>query len=79
MRKQIAIRENDDSIIQVDYDETEGVSGKYWVIQKNKTGYGKHIIVSRIFDTETAWSDAERHANDLLRGLGFNYTHTINL
>jgi hypothetical protein len=79
MRKQIAIRENDDSIIQVDYDETQGVSGKYWVIQKNKTGWGKHIILSRIFDTETAWSDAERHANDLLKNCGFNYTHTINL
>lgn len=79
MRKQIAIRENEDAIIQVDYDETEGVSGKYWVIQKNKTGWNKYLTLTRIFDTETAWSDAERHANDLLRQCGFNYTQTINL
>jgi hypothetical protein len=78
MRQQIAIRENEDSVIKVDYSEDEGVSGKYWVIQKNKTGYGNQIIVTRIFETETAWSDAERHANDLLRGLGFDYTQTIS-
>lgn len=79
MRKQIAIRENDDTSIQVDYDEKEGVAGKYWVIQQNKTGWNKHITITRIFDTETAWSDAERYANDLLRQCGFPYTHTINL
>lgn len=79
MRQEIARRENDDVLVTVDCNTDEGVSGKYWVTQKNKTGWGKHITMSRIFDRETAHSDAERYANDLLRNLGFNYTQHIIL
>lgn len=79
MKQQIAIRKNDNAVIKVEYNEEEGVSGKYWVIHESKTSYGNPIIVRRIFDTETAWSDAERHANDLLSKLGFDYTQTITL
>ena len=79
MRVQITKRENDDSLVAVDYDPNDGVSGKYWVIQKSKTGWNKKITFTRIFETETAWMDAERYANDVLRQLGFDYTQTIYL
>jgi hypothetical protein len=79
MEQQIVIRKNDNAVIEVKYDEEQGVSGKYWVIHESKTNSGNPIIVKRIFDTETAWSDAERYANDLLSKLGFDYTQTITL
>jgi hypothetical protein len=79
MKQQIALRKNDDAVIKVEYDEDQGVSGKYWVTHESTTNFGSPIIVRRIFDTETAWSDAERHANDLLSKLGFDYTQTITL
>jgi hypothetical protein len=79
MKTQIALREKEDSLVTVEYDASEGVSGKYWVIHQNKFGHGHGISLIRTFDSETAWSDAERYTNDLLLKLGFNYTQTVTL
>ena len=79
MKQQIALRQNDNAVIKVEYDEGEGVSGKYWITHESKTNSGNSIIVRRIFESETAWSDAERYANDLLSEYDFDYTQTIAL
>jgi len=78
MRALAATRLVGDMLIEVYYEPNEGVAGKYTIVKT--TGMPKEIKTKiKTFDTETAWSDAERYANDLLREAGLDYTHTINL
>jgi len=67
--------------VEVHYNEKEGVSGRYIVIATSNNG----DIKARLFENETAWSDAERYANDCLHkilkdaGRDFDYTQNISL
>jgi hypothetical protein len=79
MRITIAMRKADDCSVTVDYDEDTGVSGTYWVKSIIETNNGAPIEHTKVFTSETAWSDAERYANDKLRLLGLDYTSSIQL
>lgn len=73
--KVIATRIINGHVIAVNYWEKLGVSGMFAVMTTadGKTG------TSKIFKTETAWSDAERYANDELLRVGGDYTQYITL
>lgn len=51
---------NEDQILTVHYDPEIHY---YWVAIKDPKG--KSIVREKLFKGETAWSDAERYANDL--------------
>ena len=77
--KTVAERTANDSTIRVDYDADEGVVGKYAVHLITQTTPTQKITSVRTFDSETAWSDAERYANNLLHKIGLDYTNHISL
>ncbi|CAB4194610.1 hypothetical protein UFOVP1264_65 [uncultured Caudovirales phage] len=77
MRALIAERTLAGGIVSVYYDPEAGVSGRYWVSAKNRSG--KSLVQEKIFSDEKAWSDAERFANDVMHSLGGDYTQTIAL
>ena len=63
MKQRIATRVlgiNEDKILIVNYDPE---IQQYWV--SIKTPQGKSFVREKTFKGETAWSDAERYANDL--------------
>jgi len=74
--KVIATRIINGHVIAVNYWEKLGVNGMFAVITTEPDG---KTGTSKIFKTETAWSDAERYANDELLRIGGDYTQHITL
>jgi hypothetical protein len=68
---------NEDHHLKIWYDPEAGDAGKYWVSVKKPTG--QSIVREKVFDGETAWSDAERFANDLVMKYDGDYTQAISL
>lgn len=70
-----AVRQIDGSLLTVICWDQLGVSGLYTVIVAQPDG----TVTGKSFKDETAWSDAERYANDELHRLGGDYTQQISL
>lgn len=79
MRARIATRSIGDLVINVYHEPNLGVAGKYSI--ESTIGEPDEIKITKIktFDSETAWSDAERYANDLIIKSGLDYTYMISL
>lgn len=78
MRVKIATRSIGDLVINVYHEPKLGVAGKY-SIESIETQNKVKMTKIKIFDSETAWSDAERYANDLIIKSGLDYSYMISL